>query len=284
MISIRSLVSFSMHKIKAGLYGLLFVIFIFLPATSWGQPAYVFNKLATQQGLSHSTTYAITQDDKGFIWIGTREGLNRYDGYEFKTYYVTERDTLGLDNNQILSLLYADSLLYIGTETGLNTYDYQQDVIRPVTVGHRPQETSDRLLSTRGNVSSVYRDRQGDIWIGTVAHYSQSYDGSPYALNDKAIYCIYRSREDIMWIGTYFGGVNYVKPEEKGFRTLKADGGNQALSGKAVSQLAEVNGELWIGTEDGGITRWDRQKNQFRYFRHSARENSIVYHEIEKIS
>ncbi|MEM9830912.1 MAG: two-component regulator propeller domain-containing protein [Bacteroidota bacterium] len=398
---------------------LFFISSLIIPHLSFGQADYVFHKLTTQQGLSHSTVYTITQDSKGFIWLGTREGLNRYDGYELETFYAPDDDLSGLFNNQILALLPADSLLYIGTQKGLNVYNYRNNAIQRITFSGKSlgtifqiyqasdgavyfctrrglfsidtngqlvqltqntpvlaiaehkknvfwmvtrqqiilinqlsetiksyphlKETSEQFLDARGNISAIYRDRQGGIWIGTVHnglyhyvpekdvfepiipihqsnpieanmvraiqedyqgnlwvgtesglfvydqqkqkfdHYPQTYDGSLNAPNDKAIYCIFRSAEDIMWMGTYFGGVNYVKQREKGFRTLKADGGKEALGGKAVSQIDAINGKLWIGTEDGGITLWDQSQQQFNYLRHSSQGNSLVCNNVHSI-
>src|SRR3546814_784357 len=77
-----------------------------------------FRKINSNQGLSHNTVYAITQDEKGFMWFGTREGLNRYDSYSIKNYYI-ENSKLGGSANKISSLLCHNSLIYVGTDNGL---------------------------------------------------------------------------------------------------------------------------------------------------------------------
>ena len=87
-----------------------------------------FKKLTSVQGLSHHTVYAITQDDKGFVWLGTREGLNRFDGNEIKSYYITGR--LGGSTNQINALLSLGSMLYVGTNEGLYIYDQTEERFR----------------------------------------------------------------------------------------------------------------------------------------------------------
>lgn len=373
-----------------------------------------FNKLTIEQGLSHSTVYTITQDQKGFIWIGTREGLNRYDSYEIQTYYADPQDTNSLSSSRITSLLAGkNGTLYIGTSRGLNLYSYEDDLIQQIRFKNQDiglvndlfeasdhsiyicttqglfvldkrgklkqltkdapaisiteykkdefwlatsknivlinqageiikfypylKKTKKKLISTEDNVSSVYKDMDGVIWIGTVkngvytyipekdifepiipdhkenpievnvvktlgedhkgniwigtesglfiynkrskefSHYSQSFDNSAHALNDKAIYSIYRSKENIMWLGTYFGGVNFIKPKEKGFYKLKPDGGEKALSGKAISQIIkDKQGKLWIATEDGGVNIFDKTSGAFQYHKHMVNNSNSI--------
>ncbi|MEH0152882.1 two-component regulator propeller domain-containing protein [Limibacter armeniacum] len=397
---------------------LLLTIYILLPFLGIGQSDFSFNKITTRQGLSHSTVYAITQDDRGYVWIGTREGLNRYDSYGLRTFYAGE-DSLSLRDNHITALLYADDYLYVGSSRGVDRYDYKTDRFLPIkmegesfglvnqlyqasdsslfvcspkglfklegdrlkavrpdlnvisiteykknvfwlatqqqillinqegeTVKFYPylKATDDRLLSCEGNISTIFKDRQGEIWIGTIRsgvyryvakedgfepilprhkgnpieanmvrtldedeqgnlwigtesglfvyqrgtqtfeHFTHSYDQTVSSLSDKAIYCLYRSRENMMWIGTYFGGVNFVKPNVKTFQQLVADGGVSRLSGKAVSQITDdQSGKLWIGTEDGGITIFDRQSGKMNYLRHHAGRNSISTNNVHAI-
>ena len=84
-----------------------------------------FKQLNIEDGLSQSRISAIVQDSKGFIWIGTEDGLNRYDGYEFRIFTFDPNDSNSIANNVILSLASGDSgNLWIGTSfAGLNKYD-----------------------------------------------------------------------------------------------------------------------------------------------------------------
>lgn len=78
-----------------------------------------FRDIPVQQGLSHSSVYCMLQDQKGFIWIGTKDGLNRYDGYEFMTYKYDQRDSESLSNNEITCLENDhDNYLWVGTRSG----------------------------------------------------------------------------------------------------------------------------------------------------------------------
>ena len=89
---------------------------------------YSFQHLTVEDGLSQSTVYAIVQDTSGFMWFGTREGLNRYDSRKIKTYYHDPEDAHSISDNTVFSL-YVDSRgrLWAGTNHGLNLYDPRTD-------------------------------------------------------------------------------------------------------------------------------------------------------------
>lgn len=373
----------------------------------------VFNKLTTINGLSHNTVYTIAQDRRGFMWFGTREGLNRYDGNTIQTFYADARDSSKLSSNHITALAIGnDGLLYVGTSLGLHFYDdglgvfkriglkkiqtgYVNRIIQaadgnlvicsgkgvfllkkgarelsPLVTGmvaidvvefkrgifwistlqkvlmvsahgevireYTSLRTANQSVSLYENIFCLFKDSFGDIWLGSkkdglfrydqekdtfaqvimqhhfnpleanavrviqedndkrlwigtesglfiydrtkgsFKHYTQSFDQSPATLSDKAIYAICKSRENIMWIGTYFGGVNIVKPREKGFKTLTADGGHKQLSGKAISDIIQdKRGKIWIATEDGGVNIWDRNQGSIAYLRNEFGKPSL---------
>lgn len=122
-------------------------------------------------------------------------------------------------------------------------------------------------------VRSIVGDQQGQLWIGTesgvfvfnpltqaLSHYEQSYDASLNHLSDKAIYSTFVSRDGIVWLGTYFAGVNYALPHRTSFDFMLPNTNQSSLSGKAVSEMvSDAQQNLWIATEDGGVTILDQQ-------------------------
>ena len=90
-----------------------------------------FRNISTEEGLSNSTINCIYEDARGFIWIGTIDGLNRYDGYEFKVYRFDPADSNSIPSNRI-NALYEDSNynLWIGTSNGLCQFNYKSDGFR----------------------------------------------------------------------------------------------------------------------------------------------------------
>ncbi|HTX18929.1 MAG TPA: two-component regulator propeller domain-containing protein, partial [Bacteroidota bacterium] len=119
-------------------------------------------RISTEQGLSNSLVRAITQDKQGFIWIGTDNGLNRYDGKEF-TVFTHSADTNSLSDNTVWSLCEdREGLLWVGTTRGLNRLD-------PRTMNFKKyfNEPNTPLSLSNDEIRSIYQDRIGVIWVGT---------------------------------------------------------------------------------------------------------------------
>ena len=116
---------------------ILFFIFYLFSASLFAQPESIkFTHFNAKDGLSQNSVHSILQDSKGFLWIGTKDGINRYDGYGFKHYKHNYNDTLSLSDNFIRSI-YEDKQerLWIGTEYGgLNFYNREKDKFIPVVI------------------------------------------------------------------------------------------------------------------------------------------------------
>lgn len=119
-----------------GVIGILlpFILFLHLVVPSSAQ-YFSFRHLTTQEGLSHSTVYAVTQDARGFLWFGTREGLNRFDSYGIKTYPTST--TGGLE--AITALVSFGPHLIVGTQTGLRMYEMANDQFVPLATDALPK-------------------------------------------------------------------------------------------------------------------------------------------------
>ena len=115
-----------------------------------------FNHLGNEKGLSQNWVHAICQDKYGFIWIGTENGLNRYDGYNFTIYRHSRENDKTLNNSQINSL-FVDSKgnLWVGTSLGLNLYDRETDGF--IHKSHWPQKI----------VSALGEDEENNLWVNT---------------------------------------------------------------------------------------------------------------------
>ena len=123
-----------------------------------------FNHFTVEQGLSHSSIYCIAQDNYGFLWFGTMDGLNRFDGYSFKIYRRDNNSPNSLGQNVISDLMTDKSgMLWISTDSrGLDRYDpaadrfthFRSDPHNPRTIGSN-------------SIWTVYEDSTGTLWIGT---------------------------------------------------------------------------------------------------------------------
>ncbi len=134
-----------------------------LLALARSQSTFPYKQISIDQGLSQSTAASILQDREGFIWIGTQDGLNRFDGHNFRVYKHDPADSTSLSNNSVWSILEDENgRLWIGTDDGLNLYDAERDAF---TQFHDPANGKSSLFSSP--VARIYQDYQGDLWVAT---------------------------------------------------------------------------------------------------------------------
>ena len=143
----------------------IYLIIIFEAAFLFAQKRDIqFSHLTSQDGLASNSVFSIVQDNKGFLWFGTYDGLNKYDGYKFTVYKTIEGDTTSISENNIRTICKDDKgNLWIGTwNSGLNKFDpitekftrYQHDMDNPSSI------SSNKIISLRC-------DKSGNLWIGT---------------------------------------------------------------------------------------------------------------------
>jgi ligand-binding sensor domain-containing protein len=136
-------------------YLLIFFLYTILPLLAQD---YDFDILSVESGLSQSSVICITQDHKGFIWIGTRDGLNRYDGFDVEVYRKIPFDSASLVSNNIAALLAEPGGLWIGTDNGLQWYNFQTKKFENIKL----------IENEKPNfITTIFQDNFGDIWIGT---------------------------------------------------------------------------------------------------------------------
>ena len=185
------------------------------------------SKLSTEDGLSSNIVYSILQDDKGFVWIATEQGLNKFDGKNL-IHFATNKGRYSLSHNRTQTmLLVPDGNIWAGTSDGLNIYDYKSDSIIKVRTDTRP-------------LHLVYND------ITVLA-----------TSTDK-------SRT---WIGTYGNGVNYFDWGKKEFIAQALPKlSNIAEPLNVMSLLEDDNNRLWIGTQSNGLYRYDIKEKKLEFY------------------
>lgn len=179
---------------------------------------YAFRSLDINNGLSQNTVHAILQDKQGFMWFGTKDGLDRYDGISFRT-FMKESGTLG---NNFITSLYEDNLgqIWIGTDVGLYVYCPQMEKVRHFTL------ISNSNIDIDCTVNLITGDQKGGIWVVTqtrgIFYYNpqdsqlvnyQS-DGSG-TLNLKTSGQLYFDSDDVCWLDIRDGNLYYSKDKLK---------------------------------------------------------------------
>ncbi len=160
---------------------LLLVVYIFFPTKLNGQSDNDFTHLqhiGMEQGLSSNKVNCIMQDKKGFMWIGTDYGLNRYDGYNFKVFLKNPVDSLSLTDNDIKCLTQdANGNIWIGTRSGLCVMDYKTEKIKPFV----PEKNKlDSLW--KYEITALASDSLNNVWVGTESRGLYRYNFKSIAL------------------------------------------------------------------------------------------------------
>ena len=271
--------------VKTGYRYLLLTLFLPLVLYSqWENTR--FRRLSIEHGLSQSSAFCIVQDKKGFIWIGTEAGLNRYDGYKFKVYTYDEKDPNTISNGFILSMCKDKSgIIWIGTEKGFNRFDTREEQFtRYLHDPDKPHSISN------SRVTSICEDRYGFLWVGTECGLNKfdkekkrftryyNYPDNPHSLSNNIIRVVYEDKSGTLWIGTYGGGLNeYDRKKDRFFCYRNIPDDPFSLSDDRVLSIYEDDsGMLWIGTEVEGLNKFDRENGVFLHYKHDPRDKTSL--------
>ncbi len=221
-----------------------------------------FERLSVEEGLSQSTVTAVLQDRTGLLWIGTQDGLNRYDGYGFEVYRSDPDDPESLPRDWILSLAEgASGDLWIGTEGGgLARWQRASD-----TFLRYPPEPENPAGLSGDRVLAITIDRAGMVWLGTFEAGLNVLDpatgelrrfrhdpSDPESLADDRIRDIYQDPDGNLWVGT-MGGLHRFDRGREAFVRYRHDPSDpRSLSDDRVRAiLQDGEGALWVGTFEG---------------------------------
>ncbi len=248
-----------------------------------------FEHISLEQGLSQVTVNCILQDRQGFMWFGTQDGLNKYDGYKFTVYHYDPENNASLSNNFIWSIQEdARGNLWIGTcSGGLNKFDPKTETFTSY------QHQADNPQSLSNNfVWSVFEDSRGSLWIGTHGGGLNRFDrrtetftrymhqpDNPQGLSHNSVYSIFEDTGGSLWIGTLGGGLSKFDRKAEIFTRYQHQADNpQSLSSNFVQSIFEdTGGSLWIGTR-GGLNKFDRKTETFIRYQHQANNPKSLSH------
>jgi len=231
-----------------------------------------FRTYSTPEGLSQATARAIAQDRDGFIWIGTQDGLNRFDGYGFKVYKHDRTDPASLTHNHIWALLAdPDGSLWIGTQAGgLNHYDPVLDRFTGFESAAGSDSTASRL------VTALAQDKDGRIWVANGGGRLQWVDRAHERLVDtplgehaslRMVRALLPAHDGAMWIGTN-QGLYHADAGAREMAEVRADA-DLHLDVTALAQ--RPNGELWVGTAESGLYRFSAGGQLITRYRRDAK-------------
>lgn len=220
--------------------------------------ASLYRTYQTDDGLSHNSVWAVMQDSRGFMWFGTNDGLNRFDGLNFKVYRRAEGDTLSLGSNFIHCLQETtDGKILVGTKEGLYSFDSSTEKFHHIKLDGKP------FGLDKTSIHCLVPDQKGNIWVGcygqgiyrlspdlkVIGHYSGS--NSPV----KFVTAMTIDADGCLWIGTDNAGLFRLDPDT---REIK----QSCLNKENIQTIyRQNNNTLWVGTASNGLYHYDPRGN-----------------------
>lgn len=236
-----------------------------------------FKNYTVADGLCSNTIWDIEQDEQGYMWFGTKYGLNRFDGYHFKSYQHRKDDPGSIGNNFIRKIFKYDSrTFWIGTDGGVFIFNLETQKFK--------------LFEPLGKIfiNDIFRMSNGDIWVATkekgayryqqrsgkLQQFTSSATSLP-RLSSNEISKIVEDDQGNIWLGTYGKGIDVLEKGSLKVRRYRAEGQKGSLSNDAVIDLyKDLDGRMWVGTMSGGLNLFDAATGTFKVFKRSG-TNSI---------
>jgi signal transduction histidine kinase/ligand-binding sensor domain-containing protein/CheY-like chemotaxis protein/HPt (histidine-containing phosphotransfer) domain-containing protein len=245
-------------------------------------PPLILEHLSTSDGLPQATVMTTLQDSQGFVWLGTEDGLVRFDGHELFRYAYSRSERESLPGNFIWQVVEdAHHDLWVATkDTGLARWNratdkftvYRHDPRNPVSLG------SDK-------VRTVLVDPSGLVWVGTTdagidildpssgqVKHLRNNPNDASSLSNNRIFSLTLDRSGDVWAATGAGLDRWQRDRQSFVRFGPPASDERSLNAKQISRVLEDrSGILWVGAFNGGLTRMDRDGRVLETFHHDPR-------------
>jgi len=256
-----------------------------------------FEHLNIEDGLSQNAGLAIFQDSRGYLWIGTQDGLNRYDGYSFKIFKHDPEVSTSISHNSILSMAEdANGALWVGTwGGGLSKYDAATE-----TFTRYVNDPNDPNSLSEGTISSIELDSSGSLWIATLKgldrfdpntntfEHFRNDPADPNSLSSDAVSVVFEDSQGQLWVGTGANGIegaglNRFDPATGTFIRYQHDENDAtSLGSNNISDIVEApDGTLWITTggfslHGSGLDHFDPRTGKAEHFIHDDQDEQTL--------
>ena len=277
-----------------------------------GEQDFSFRNISVKDGLSESTIKVILEDKKGLLYFGTENGLDIYNGYEFKNFQMDSFNDSSMLGNKV-SYLYEDSkgMIWIGTELGISKYDPAfNEFSRPIKIDSSitHDENGKQIWSHRPNY--IVEDKNGDIWFnlvdnGYLFHYSISSDitthltkydttGSHPFNEIDHVDILFKDKDNILWFVTRtLKEYDKIKGPLNNYGLYQTSDGINGikpymLNGSIFDYSVNIikNGKdnvLWIGTDKGLFELTDGLNGKVNIYKKTSKKNSIISDNVKYI-
>jgi len=254
-----------MNKNKSRALALLLCFCLFCIADHALAQKFFFKHYTVTDGLCANTIWDIEQDDQGYMWFGTKYGLSRFDGYNFKSFQHQKGVAGTIGNNFIRKIFrYDHQTFWIGTDEGIFIFNLETEKFT------RFKPLQDYFIN------DIIRTTAGNIWIATknrgIYRYKPKTDKvenftttSAHKISSNEVSKMVEDDLGNIWVGTYGQGIDVLGPQINRIRHYTSS--SQNLSSNVILDLyKDTNGNIWIGTMGGGLNVWQKKLNAFKVY------------------
>lgn len=242
-----------------------------------------FKRITVEDGLSQTSVEYLFQDSKGYMWIGTIDGLNRYNGSRFEVFRYSKDKPNSISGNYISAIAEDDEgNIWVGTSRGLNRINTHTSEITT----YLPEVNGCNLSNY--NITEILIDSKGDIYIATedgLNLYNEEDDNfirlynsgdKKNSLSSQFVYSIVEDNYGNYWIGTD-NGLNKIENNSQKIIKYYSDGGDNSINDNFIFKLYADNlDNLWIGTYNGGLNKLDLKTNKIEKFENDPNDDTSI--------
>ena len=265
---------------------LFFCFYALLTAVnSFGQSAHIeFDHYTTKDGLSNGYINSVLQDSEGFMWIGTSNGLNRFDGITFKTYYFNSKDTTSIPGSAVTAIVEdAQQNIWVMTSNGLCVYNRKKDCFSRKLIVINGKKLNNYFLYT------CLIDSKGFLWVSAANHeifkfkiynnpeiLNASIDAEMYVLEEddvdeiykNNVFCLTEDKDGKIWLASFSNQLFYLDRQQNKFISQPIDHPEaHKFSNKRKGLFIDRDDDFFVTIEDNGLLAWDRKNNHFSLYK-----------------
>lgn len=249
----------------------ILVFVVFFNKESLYSQSYYFTHYQVEKGLSNNTVLSSIQDNRGFMWFGTKDGLNRFDGYSFKVFRHNSEDSTSINDNYVRGL-YKDKggRIYAGTNSGISVYN-------------ELQESFTEVVKTRNTIREMTKDSSGNLWfvdnttLRRIEHSSgKIYNYEPPLYGDIITVCT--DYTGTIWAATASGLLKKYNSANNTFSNYNVFAHSAPTTLRWIEKiLADNNGNIIIGTTNNGLKIFNTADSTYKDIIAYNADNTAIY-------
>ena len=265
-----------------GKRGIFCLMLVFLAGTLMGQSFY-FRKYQVEMGLSHNSVWCLLQDSYGFMWFGTSDGLNRFDGKKFKIFRNDNQEKFSLGNNSVQSLFEDKKQnIWVGTNEGIYIYQRANGRFEPFN------KKTQYNVSISSEVKKIIQTGKGQIWIATLGQGIFIYDPKTDTLTQNSRYTsfVWDISEDQtyrIYTSSLQEGLICYNQNGKYLDSYIPDSDKKNTGNLRISCVQTVGNRVWFSIGTNTLCSLDSRTKQLKRY-HGVRQHIGTIRAIAKYS